>query len=345
MANDNDMRKTVLGSGAFKFKSYTSGVGWELVKNPDYFVKDRPYLDGVKGYIIKDSFARFAALRTRNILWWAPFPMMSVSQTKIIEQQLSDKIALKWEFHPAWYGVIFNLNQAPWSDVRVRQAISLAFDRKRMVATGLEGAGIIGMSAQPPGEWALPEEEMVKVAGYAKPDIEGAKRLLAEAGFPNGFQSEMLVRAVKSHEDTGVVIKDAAAAIGIDLDLKVRETAVYQDTQYKKAFGIAEGGVSSKVQDPDVTLGDFYLSKAGRNWTGYSNPYYDELHAKQSRTIDAAERRKIVWEMQRVLFRDVPIAIVYWVKAPYVWWREVRGFTPPVEFSNAYAYQEMWLAK
>lgn len=344
-ANGNDMRKIIVGSGAFKFKNYSSGVSWELVKNSDYFVKDRPYLDGVKGYIIKDPFARFAALRTKNILWWAPFPYMSVSQTKIIEEQMADKIALKWEFHPAWYGTIFNLSQAPWSDVRVRQAVTMAFDRKRMVATGLEGAGIVGMSPQPPGEWALPEEEMMKVPGYAKPDIEGAKKLLAEAGFPNGLKSEMLVRAVKVHEDTGLVIKDALAAIGIDLNLKVQETAVYQDAQYKKQFGISEGGVSSKVQDPDVTLGDFYVTNAGRNWGGYSNPEYDQLHAKESATLDAAERRKIVFEMQRILLRDVPIAIAYWVRVPYVWWKEVNGFSPPVETSNSYPYQEMWLAK
>ncbi|MBI2910256.1 MAG: hypothetical protein HYX92_21650 [Chloroflexi bacterium] len=341
----NDMRNTVVGSGPFKFKDRASGVVWELVKNPNYFVQGRPYLDGVKGYMIPDSFTRFAALRTRNILWWAPFPYMTVSQAKVIEEQLSDKIALQWAFHPAWYGAIFNVTRSPWSDFRVRQAVSLSFDRKKMLATGLQGAGVMGMAAQPPGEWSLPEEELMKAPGYAKPDVEGAKKLMAEAGFPDGFKAEALVRGVPAHQDAAVLVKDAVAAIGINLDLKVAETAVFNDARFRKAFGVIGGGAGTALMDPDINLGDFYLGTSANNWTGYSNPSYDELFTKQSQTLDIAERRKIVWEMQKILLRDVPIALSYWSNVPYAWWKEVRGFTPPVSYYNSFGYQDMWLAK
>ncbi|MBI2908419.1 MAG: ABC transporter substrate-binding protein [Chloroflexi bacterium] len=341
----NDMRNTVVGSGPFKFKGYASGVGWELEKNPDYFIKGRPYLDGVKGYIIPDSFTRFAALRTRSIVWYAPYPWMSVSQARIIEETLSDKIVVKWAFHPAWYGALFNVTSPPWSDVRLRQAMSLAFDRKRMMAIGTEGSGVVGMAAQPPGEWSLPEEEMTKTPGYAKPDTEAAKNLLAEAGFPNGFRADMLVRSTKPHQDAAVLVKDAAAAIGVALNLNVMETAPYFDARTRKAFGIMGGGSATTLLDPDNQLGDFYLTRAGMNWTGYSNPSYDELYVKQSRALDAMERRKTVWEMQRILLRDVTIAIAYWVNIPYSWWREVRGFTPPVGYHQAFTYADMWLAE
>ncbi|MBI2907174.1 MAG: ABC transporter substrate-binding protein [Chloroflexi bacterium] len=340
-----DMMKTVAGSGPFKLKDYATGVGWELVKNPDYFVKGRPYLDGAKGYIILDSFTRFAALRTRSILWISPYPYMSVSQTKIIAETLADKIAVGWEFHPAWYGILFNTTRPPWSDVRVRQAVSLTFDRKKMVAVGLEGAGIAGMAAQPPGEWALPEEEMAKVPGYAKPELEAAKKLMAEAGFPNGFTAEALVRGVKPHQDMALLAKDAVAAIGVTLNLKVVETAIYDDVKFRKAFEVNPLGWGSVLVDPDVPLGDFYVTGSPRNPSGYSNPYYDELYVKQSRTLDAAERRKTVWEMQRILLKDIPIAIAYWANAPYAWWKEVRGFKPPVIFFNAFGYHDIWLAR
>ncbi|MBI2910275.1 MAG: ABC transporter substrate-binding protein [Chloroflexi bacterium] len=342
----HDMRKTVVGSGSFKFKDYATGVGWELVKNPDYFVKGRPYLDGVKAYIIVDPFTRFAALRTRNIVWWAPSPVMTVSQARIIEETLSDKIALDWRFQPSWYGMVFNLTKPRWNDVRVRQAVSMTFDRKRMVAVGLEGAGIVGMSAQPPGEWALPEAEMEKMPGYAKPDLEGAKKLLAEAGFPNGFKAEILVRGITPHQNLAVLVKDVVAAIGIDLDLKVVETTTFKDMQFRKAFDVEIAGLSSAVLDPDTYLGDCYVTGSPNNWGSYNNPYYDELYMKQVQAVDPAERRKIVWEMQRILLRDVPIAIAYWVKIPYAWWKEVKGFTPPVGWTHAYnTYQDMWLAK
>ncbi|MBI2906683.1 MAG: ABC transporter substrate-binding protein [Chloroflexi bacterium] len=341
----NDMTNTVVGSGPFKFKDYASGVSWEVVKNPDYFVKGQPYLDGVKGYIIKDGFTRFAALRTKKILWWAPFPMMSVSQAKIIAETLSDKIAVEWAFHPAWYGAIFNVTRPPWSDVRVRQAVSLTFDRKRMLAVGLEGAGVVGMAAQPPGEWTLPDEEMTRAPGYAKPDLEAARRLMSEAGFSNGLKAEALVRGVKPHQDVAVLLKDAVAAIGITLDLKVVETAAFNDARFRKAFAIIGGGAGLPLMDPDNQLGEFYVTDAGKNWTGYSNPNYDELYARQSRTVDVTERRKIVWEMQRILLKDVPIALAYWTNVPYAWWRDVRGYTPPVSFDNAFGYQEIWLAR
>ncbi|MBI2906787.1 MAG: hypothetical protein HYX92_03910 [Chloroflexi bacterium] len=341
-----DMTKTVMGTGPFKFKDYSTGVGWELVKNPDYFVKGRPYLDGIKGYIIKDAFTRFAALRTRSILWWAPFPYMTPSMTKVIEEQLSDKIAVKWEFHPAWWGAQFNVTQAPWRDVRVRQAVSMAFDRKKMLTVVLEGVGLVGISAQPPGEWALPEEEQMKVPGYAKPDLDGAKKLLAEAGYPNGFKTDALTRATPQQEAMAVVFKDAVAAIGIDVDIKAQESAVYTDQRFRKAFAVHAASAGLGHTDPDAMLGDFYITDAAYNFSGYSNPTYDELYTRQSRTLDMAERRKIIWEMQRILLRDVPIAIAFWSRVPYAWWKDVRGYTAPsLSHYHAYQYQDMWLAR
>ncbi|MBI2906171.1 MAG: hypothetical protein HYX92_00800 [Chloroflexi bacterium] len=341
-----DMTKTVTGTGPFKFKDYATGISWELVKNPDYFVKGRPYLDGLKGYIIKDAFTRFAALRTMSILWWAPFPYMTVSMTKVIEEQLSDKIAVKWEFLPAWWGAQFNVTRAPWSDVRVRQAVSMAFDRKRMLSVVLEGGGIVGMSPQPPGEWGLPEEELMKLPGYAKPDIEGARKLLAEAGFPNGFKTDALTRATPQQEAMAVVFKDIVAALGIEVDVKAQESAVYTDQRFRKAFSVNAASAGLGDTDPDAMLGDFYVTDAAFNFSSYTNPHYDELYAKQSQTLDTAERRKIVWEMQRILLKDVPIAIAFWSRVPYAWWKQVRGYTAPsLSHYHAYAYQEIWLAR
>ncbi|MBI2910134.1 MAG: ABC transporter substrate-binding protein [Chloroflexi bacterium] len=342
----NDMTKTIVGSGAFRFKDYVTGVSWELVKNPNYFVKGRPYLDSVKGYIIKDSFTRFAALRTRSILWWSPSPYMSVSQSKILEETLADKVALQWAFHPAWYGAIFNVARPPWNDVRVRQAVSMSFDRKRMLATGLDGAGVVGIAAQPPGKWALPEEELMKAPGYARPDIEGAKKLLAEAGFPNGFKTEALARSAAAQQALALVFKDAVAAIGITVDLNVAEPTVYNEQRFRKAFAVTPGSYGPAGGDPDAHLGDNYVTGSPSNWSGYSNPQYDELYVKQSQTVDEAERRKTVWEMQRILLKDVPIALAYWSRVAYAWWKEVRGYTPPsLGHYYAYMYEEMWLAR
>ncbi|MBI2907834.1 MAG: ABC transporter substrate-binding protein [Chloroflexi bacterium] len=341
-----DMSSTVLGSGPFKFKEYAAGVGWELEKNKDYFVQGRPYLDKVKGYVIKDSFTRFAAFRTGNILWWGPVPYMSVSQAKTVAETLSDKMTVQWEFHPAWYGAVFNVNKPPWSDVRVRRAVTLAFDRKRMLAVGLEGAGVVGMSAQPPGEWSLPEDEMAKVPGYAKPDIEGARKLLTEAGFPNGFRTEALVRAQAMQQALATLFKDAVAGIGITADLNVVENAVYEDQRFRKAFAIMASSAGTALVDPDIILGDFYLSNSANNWSGYKNPRYDELYLKQSRTLDTRERRKIVWEMQRMLLEDVTIAVAYWSKVAYAWWKDVRNYSPPsLAHQHAFQYQDVWLAK
>ncbi|MBI2909001.1 MAG: hypothetical protein HYX92_15265 [Chloroflexi bacterium] len=341
-----DMSRTIVGSGPFKFKDYASGVSWELVKNPDYFVPGRPYLNGLKGYIVTDLFARFAALRTRNVLWWMPMsPYMTPSQAKTIEETMSDKVTVKWAFNPAWYAVIFNVTKPPWSDVRVRQAASMAFDRRNMLKVGLEGAGIIGMAAQAPGEWALPEEEMTKAPGYARPDLEGAKKLMAEAGYPSGFKTDALVRTTKVQQEVAVLFKDVVGPLGITVDLNPKETAVFYDLRLRKAFDTAPGSQGHGSTDPDVILGDSYVAGSDANFSGYSNPHFDELYVKQSRTLDAAERRKIVWEMQRILLKEVPIAIAFWSNVPYAWWKEVRGFTPPsIGHRHSYMFQEIWLA-
>ncbi|MBI2906242.1 MAG: hypothetical protein HYX92_01160 [Chloroflexi bacterium] len=344
------LTKEIVANGPFKWKAYTRGIGFELVRNPDFFVKGRPYLDGIKGYVIPDDSARFAALRTGSINYRAPMPFMTVAQTKVIDEQMRDKIAYEWAFHPAWYGITFNVKKAPWDDRRVRQAVSLAIDRSVGLDLVLKGAGVKVISVLPPGELTggltLSEKELAAVPGYAKADIEAAKKLLEQAGHARGIKDEMLVRSVAVYQDTAVFAKEQLAKVGIDLSLKVVESTIFNNAKIRGDYTISVGAMGFNGTDPDLVLVESVVTGGGWNWSGYSNPRIDELFQKQSAATNPEERKRIVLEMEKIVLDDAPDAPFFYVQVAHAWWKKLRNYrAPAVHMYGNMRFENVWLSE
>ncbi|MDP2953854.1 MAG: ABC transporter substrate-binding protein, partial [Chloroflexota bacterium] len=198
-----DMKKDIVGTGPFKLKSYTRGVVFEQEKFADYFIPGRPYMDGIKRYVIKDSAAIFAALRTGQVLFAGLRQHAVTSREQEILKKEVPGVAIQFVAVPNGTNLGMNLKRKPWDDVRVRKAASLAIDRRVGIQLLREGAAELG-GYMPPGQWGIPEEELVKMPGYRadrQGEIAEAKKLLAEAGFPNGFKSKILTRNYKDYID------------------------------------------------------------------------------------------------------------------------------------------------
>src|SRR3989441_6382118 len=196
----NYFKANVVGSGPFKLKSYTRGSTFEGERNPDYFVKDRPYLDGYKFFISTETSVRAAALRSGRA--WIEFRTMPLAEVAAIKKTLGDKVVVQDTPATGLFGIAMNQTTKPFNDVRVRRALTLVLDRPTAgrVLSPLASLKDVGGLMRPGTEFALAEPELQTFPGFGK-DMEQnraeAKRLLAEAGYPNGIKFVLKNRNVR----------------------------------------------------------------------------------------------------------------------------------------------------
>src|SRR5262245_18908507 len=187
----NYFKTNVVGSGPFKFKSYTRGSTFEGERNPDYFIKDRPYLDGYKFFISPETSVRAAAIRSGRA--YIEFRDMPNAEVESIKKQLGDKVTVQETPMTGQWGIAVNNTVEPFNDVRVRKALSLGIDRYTMskVLYPLTGLKYVGALMRPGSDWAMSPAELEKLPGFGR-DMEKnraeARRLLTEAGYPNGLK-------------------------------------------------------------------------------------------------------------------------------------------------------------
>ncbi|MBI2907140.1 MAG: ABC transporter substrate-binding protein [Chloroflexi bacterium] len=340
-----DMKRDILGTGPFKFKGSVPGSSYEYVKNGAYFLRGRPYLDGIRAYYIKDDSTRFAALRTGRILY-QPYPR-GITPIQAEKAKSEPHLVVQSNWRPTLYLLLFNLQRSPWSDVRVRRAVSLAIDRQAFIPAVMGGAGVIGAHMPSRGLWGIPEEELLKMPGYRQPkdaDIAEARRLLAEAGFPDGFKTTILTTSEAFHERQGTFLLNELAKLGIKGELVMRTPAAFDDALARGAFDMMGRGTSAAVDDPDPLLGDNYVTGGGRNFGKYSNAEFDELYQKQSQSLNTPERRRLVREMLTILIEDSPNVTFCWGVTYIAFNSRVMNFRLGSSPYVNNRHQEVWLA-
>ncbi|MBI2909807.1 MAG: ABC transporter substrate-binding protein [Chloroflexi bacterium] len=345
LESKGDMKRDIVGTGPFRFSKYASGVSYEYVKNGDYFVKGRPYLDGIKIYPIKDDATRFAAFRTGRVLVVPPTPGVSGSQASLVKTDPSLAVQSGWR--SSLWQFRFNLKRSPWADPRIRRAVSLVIDRQAFIAVALESAGLLGARMPSQGRWGIPEDELLKMPGYRQPkdpDVAEAKKLMAEAGFPQGFKTSILTRPEEAYQKRATFLAAELAKLGIKADLDIKPTAAEDDALIRGAFDTLSHGLAPAIDDPDLVFGDFYITSAGRNYGKYSNPKTDELHERQARALDVDLRKKLVRELLTILEQDNPDVALAWAISLIAHNSRVRNYRIAPSFSVNNRHQEIWLA-
>jgi peptide/nickel transport system substrate-binding protein len=345
----NYFKTNVVGSGPFKFKSYTRGSTFEGERNPDYFVKDRPYLDGYKFYISPETSVRAAAIRSGRA--WIEFRDLPNAEVEAIKKQLGDKIVVQTTPMTGQFGIAINNSAKPFNDIRIRQALTLGLDRytASRVLYGITGLKLVGGLMRPGSEWALPEAELQKLPGFWKDADKSraeAKRLLAEAGYPNGLKVTLKNRNVKlPYQDFAVFAIQEWRKIGIEAENRPLETAAwFNDGQNTGNFELIVAPTVEFMDDPDQFLGR-YVTGSTQNWGRLSDPRLDDLFSRQARTLDQVERQKLVAELQRVVLENAYYMPGLWWMRNVVHWAKVKNYVaPPSHYTNQ-KLQDVWLAE
>jgi peptide/nickel transport system substrate-binding protein len=344
-----EFRTRCIGTGPFKLKEHKPGESLEYVKNPDYFVKGRPYLDGIKWIMIKDRSTQIAALQAGQLdVGGSGWNQANAEAAKGGEARLvmvvSDSNVND--------NVLVNFKRPPFTDRRVRLALNLALDRKAYLVGPRQGAATFGgaMLPRPSGVWGLPEADVKRLPGMGDPAQQKAEaqRVLSEAGYGPGKPLKLVVstRALGIYVDTASWMVDQLRQVGVDATLEQIETGVWHPKMSRLDYQVALNLTGIGIDDPDANFFENYRCGSQRNFSGYCSEEIDRLMVEQSQTLDRAKRLKLVHEIDRRLQQDGARPILGWGKQYALYWPRVKNWVQhDNSIYNQSRMQDVWLDK
>ncbi|MBI3077322.1 MAG: ABC transporter substrate-binding protein [Deltaproteobacteria bacterium] len=342
--------RNIMGSGPFRFVEYVPGSHWVGKKNPDYFMPGRPYLDGYRAIFIRDTAARVAAIRGGRAL--IEFRGFSPAHRDDLVRALGNRIMVQESPWTCNLTVAINNEKRPFADARVRRALTLAIDRWGGSAA-LSRISImkpVGGLFRPESEFAAPEAELTKLAGFGR-DIAAARRearrLLREAGVPEGFAFTLKNRNIKEpYEAAGVYVIDQWRQVGLNVTHLPQEGGPYFTDLRAGNFEASIDFACDFMDEPDIQLFKFVSSdKSPINYARSKDPVLDGLYERQSRATDPGERLRLLRQFEkRVLDEQAYQFHVLWWQRTVPHHARVKGWKI---IPNHYANQDLrdvWLA-
>ncbi len=338
-----------IGTGPWMLERYEPNVRLTFVRHPRYFVPGLPYADGVEASIDPDPATRLAHWLA-GAYDFAPEYGMVVRRLDL-DVARQRKPGLQTAEFVTRFGLMtwMKLDQAPFSDIRVRRAMALARDWKQ----GLESsAWALGHGVPNPAipaafrEWSIPIAELPPDGRRLyEQNIAEARRLLAEAGYPGGFKTTLETTA-----DFGPDWMDALQvwlaqlkAVGIEAELKLKEFGAFVASTVQGRFEHMAAGLFGAFAVPDSYLTLFHSPGWPTNTGGVNDAKLTEMIRLQRRTFDAKKRREILWDIQRYLSQQVYYLYGPSTIAVAAWDRGVRNFAPNVGDDYGGRLMAAWL--
>jgi peptide/nickel transport system substrate-binding protein len=290
-----------VGSGRYKFESWERGSRLVLRRNDDYWgVKGKPQALVYRG--IPEANTRVSELLTGGVDLILPIPPDFVERL----EKTSGVTVHKATGLTVWYAG-FNVEKKPFTDRRVRQAFNYAVNKDAIVRDILKGTGIPAVGPLLPGTWAF--EPNVHKYPY---DPAVARKLLAEAGYPNGLEVDFWVpesgSGMQAPVEMSTVIQANLAAAGVKAPLKTFEWGSYLGKVRSDAPAMFALSWFLKSEDPDLSMYPLFFSKNQPlpNRSNYNNPEVDQLLVQARQLTDRAKRAELYRKAQRLIVEDAP---------------------------------------
>jgi peptide/nickel transport system substrate-binding protein len=346
-----EMRTRPIGTGPFKFVEFKANESIKLTRNPDYFKKGLPHLDGIEFTIVSNRSTAILAFVAGKFDLTFPTEV-SIPLLKDVKAQDPDAVC---EVEPTNVStnIIVNSSSPPFDNLDVRRALALALDRKAFISIMFEGQADVGGTMLPPpqGIWGMPKEMLETIPGYG-PDVDAnraqARKLMQKAGYgpDKHLQVKVSTRNIPVYRDPAVILIDQLKTIYVDAELEVVETANWFSKVARKDYALGLNLTGNAVDDPDQSFYENYSCGSERNYTNYCNKDIEKLFDEQSVETDLNKRKKLVWEIDKKLQEDVARPIIFHIHAGTCWQPYVKGITVMVNSSyNGYRYEDVWLDK
>lgn len=340
--------KEVMGSGPFKFASRTPGAEWVGVRNPDYFVPGQPHLDGFRLILMAGS-AVSNAIQGGSVD--GEFRFVTPGQRDQLVQAAGDRLQVLEAPLASAIVVAFNSEQAPFNDVRVRRALSIAIDRKagQNAIRRITNTRIPGGFLRPGNEFALPSAELEKRPGFGagiEADRAEARRLLAAAG-----QSQLKIKLTNRNvqdpfQNLGIFVIDQWRRIGVTVEQELLDVAQHTRAISSGNFTVALDSLSDYIDEPSLMLSKFLSvdrAPPPRNIARYTDREIDQLYDAQRSAIDPTARRALLRQLEDRLLAEAHFTPLFWGERITVLSKAVRGWQAlPSHFLNQ-SFAEVWL--
>jgi peptide/nickel transport system substrate-binding protein len=345
-----DMRQHPIGTGPFKLLDFKPKEYIKVVRNPDYWKPDRPYLDGIEHTIIPDPATAVLAFIAGKFGMTAPF-QLTVPLMKDIQDRVPQAIC-EWTPGAVNRHLLVNRDKPPFDNPDLRRAMALSIDRQAFIDILAQGQGQIGAVLQPPpaGLWGMPPEMLKELPGY-DPDVQknraAARQIMEGLGYSADHRLNIKVTSQdwSIYRDPAVLLIDQLKQVYIDGELELVETAQYYPKILRKDYSVALN-LQTSGPDPDPILKVFYGCGASVNWSGYCNPSVDELIDRQSREGDPDRRKAVLWEIERKLAADDARPIIFYRNGGTCRQPHVKGLTLMVNsVFNGWRMEDVWLDK
>jgi peptide/nickel transport system substrate-binding protein len=348
--SSTDMRRKPIGTGPFKFVEFKQKEYIKLAKNPDYWKKGRPYLDGIEFSIIPNRSTRMLAFASGAHDMTFPTDV-TVPLLKNMKKDAPHAVCTMRGTGVST-NLIVNRDKPPFDDPKIRRAMALTIDRQAFIDILSEGEGKMSGAMLPPpdGVWGLPPEQLKGLIGYGdvEKSREEGRELMKQAGYGPDKRMKLKVstRDIATFRDPAVILLDQLKHIYIDAELEIIDTAVYYNRVFKKDYAVALNLTGSAVDDPDVTFFEGYACGSLRNYNNYCSEEMTKLFEAQSREPDREKRKKMVWEIDRKLQEDIARPIIANGRAAGCWQPHVKGFVIHTNsIYNGTRFEDVWLDK
>jgi peptide/nickel transport system substrate-binding protein len=335
----------LVGTGPFKYKSYTPGVDFQAERNPNYWKPGVLHIDGYQAVVMADLTKIFASFRARQLTMTGIGRHLEKPEADILKQEFPDAVVALGP-RAGWDSFVMHHGKPPFNDPRVRKAVALATDREKMIEIGAEGWGVLGGYIGPHTPYALPLEELKKYPQFgddmARRQAE-AKRLLAEAGYAKGVDIDFVVRRGPMYERGALSRQDDLKKVGINLKLTLVDTAAFRDRTEKGDFQAYTVLSAVTIDDPD----NYYarlVCNSTLNLGKYCNPEFDKLFQEQSQTFDVKKRAEITRQMEHIALRDIPDDRGFYWKSAMGYWNRVKQW-PPINGTTVFnfgKFEQVW---
>lgn len=309
-----------VGTGPFKFKSWSSNENIKLVANDNYYVSDEPKLSGITFTVVPDNAARLNQLIAGEA---DVIDGVNPSDVTTIESYENLQIVKRPSFNLGY--VALNMEKEPFNNLKVRQAINMAIDKKALIDSFYGGFADVSKNPIPPALWGYAED----LEGYQY-NVKDAKKLLAEAGYPDGFTVKLFAMSnprpyMPQPQKIAEGIQFDLAKIGVKVEIESYEWATYLEKASNGEHDMMLMGWTGVMADPDNFLYPNLTSenavKPASNYAFYKSEAFDKLVKEARVEYDHDVRNELYKEAQRLVHEDAP-------------WVPLAHTTPPVGMAD-----------
>lgn len=327
-----DMDEWAVGSGPWMLEEVRPDNYITLKRNPDWWFgksigkPDMPYMDGARYTVIPELSVKLANLKAGKI------DTLGVDYSQY--PQVKDDPNLKVWITPLNSTLLlcFNETSSVFKDIRLRKAVSHAVDRKAVIAAASGGFGRLASCAFPPEHFA--HNPNLKPVNY---DPELARKLVKEAGYPNGLTIRGALYTDSQSRRYGEVIKTMLKKVGITWKIRYLEPVAAADTYRNLEYDLGTL-VDGWVKDPDSLLTGHYYPDLEEEFRRNNIPEVQQLIEKARRELDFDKRKKIYWEIERVLYEGYHDAWLWHFTSITATRKVVRGYNRELQIAGGEAY-------